>query len=156
MKYDLSELKAYIKDVEKIISPARHLPADPPGVITGGYGRVRPGLIYEGMIVSEELADQWLEEDLEVIKNQVIVAAPFELTNGQLIALADFVYNEGLGSPNVHNKGLLGSTLFRLVKDKDFSGALAHFLDWDMANGQHLLGLKKRRIVEQNWFVKSE
>ena len=145
-KYDISPLSRYIKKIETLVSPARHLPADRPGVITGGYGETDPRLVHEGMIVPEDLADAWLNARLAPIQLSVQQLVPFTLSQGQMIALMDFVYNLGL-------KSLKDSTLLKDILAGKLDKALNDFLSWDIANGKVLSGLEKRRHVEANWFA---
>lgn len=148
MEYDLTPLREYLNEVETLVSPARHLPADRPGVITGGYGETSPSLVHVGMVVSLSLAREWRDKRLVGAQAKVARLLDFLLTQGQMIALIDFEYNLG------EHALLVESTLFKLVEKRDFHGALAEFKRWDMANGKHLLGLQRRRHVEENWFEK--
>lgn len=68
-----------------------------------------------------------------------------KINSNQYAALLSFAYNEGLGN-------LGRSTLAGKVLSGDFAGASAEFPKWDMAGGQHLQGLKNRRLAEQTLF----
>lgn len=143
-----NRLVSYIKTIETLVSPARNLPADKANVITGGYGETDTKRVHAGMIVTEALATAWLNSDLDAIEASVVHMVPFRLTDGQGIALIDFCYNEGCHA-------LLESSLMKRLLAKDFHGAALEFQKWDMANGKHLAGLKKRRFIEFNWFEKT-
>lgn len=149
--YDRHPLIVYLDDVEKCISPARRLPADKPGVITGGYGNTNPKQVKEGMLVPLALAVKWRNEKLDDVQRAIedrrdARNSSVIFTQGQMVALLDFGYNEGIGA-------LLGSTLLNYVLLCLNDKALAEFKKWDVANGLHLLGLLKRRHIEENWFV---
>lgn len=74
-----------------------------------------------------------------------LFSAQAQLNANQYAALLSFAYNEGLGS-------LGRSTLAGKVLSGDFKGASDEFPKWDMAGGQHLAGLRNRRIAEQSLF----
>lgn len=63
------------------------------------------------------------------------------LTQGQLDALTDFVFNLGGGR-------LAGSTLLKLLNAGDYAAAGQGLLKWDMAAGVHQPGLTARRKAE--------
>lgn len=69
-------------------------------------------------------------------------------TANQAAALISFVYNLGIHA-------LEGSTLRKKIIIGDFGGAAQEFLKWDMAGGQEVAGLKRRRMEEQALFLKS-
>lgn len=145
MTYNLEPLIEYIKQIETLVSPARHLPADRAGVTTGGFGETSPSLVHAGMVVSEELATTWLMNRLTNLQGRICNILHFVPTQGQMVALIDFCYNVGISA-------FTGSTLYRKLLGDDFSGAAEEFKKWDMANGVHLDGLAKRRKLEENWF----
>jgi GH24 family phage-related lysozyme (muramidase) len=135
-----------LKD-ETLVSPARHLPADKPGVITGGYGETDPRRVHEGMIVSPELAHSWFLADASAISYSIEhMCAPVILTDGQFDGLFSFVYNEGAGT--LHKSSILANILTGHLR-----AAADRFLVYDMANGRHLSHLLERRKVERSWFL---
>lgn len=79
--------------------------------------------------------------------NRALFSIP--TSQGQFDALLSFSYNVGLGSPAIHGKGLLGSTLFYKHKTGDYSGAADEFLKWDRQAGHILAGLLRRRKAER-------
>lgn len=153
MKYNLEPLHKYLNTVETLVSPARHLPADPPSIITGGYGETNPLLVHQGMIVSEALATSWRDADLAKLQAAIESHAgpSISFSQGEMCALLDLSYNIGIGAVGKH--GLLGSQLWLYVLAGNKQAALAEFDKHDMANGKHLLGLQRRRHIEDNWFV---
>src|ERR1700761_7614612 len=71
---------------------------DPGGVPTGGFGHTA-GLTRTdiGTMVSPELADQWLLEDMQRVSDQVNSLIIVDINQNQFDALCDFVFNLGYG-----------------------------------------------------------
>ena len=116
----------------------------PAGVLTIGYGRtidVRP---YE--ITTEESETIWLDKYVKTIADQILAVVKVELSNNQICALIDFVYNLGIGN-------FKSSTLLRKINQGDFSAAANEFLKWNKAGGIVLKGLENRRIAERMLFL---
>lgn len=116
----------------------------PAGVLTIGYGRtidVRP---YE--ITTEEAETIWLDKYVKTIAGQILALVNVELSNNQICALIDFVYNLGIGN-------FKSSTLLRKINQGDFSAAANEFLKWNKAGGIVLKGLENRRITERMLFL---
>ena len=116
----------------------------PAGVLTIGYGRtidVRP---YE--ITTKEAETIWLDKYVKTIADQILAIVKVELSNNQICALIDFVYNLGIGN-------FKSSTLLRKINQGDFSAAANEFLKWNKAGGIVLKGLENRRIAERMLFL---
>lgn len=116
----------------------------PAGVLTIGYGRtidVRP---YE--ITTEEAETVWLSKYVKTIADQILAIVNVELSNNQICALIDFVYNLGIGN-------FKSSTLLRKINQGDFSAAANELLRWNKAGGIVLKGLENRRIAERMLFL---
>lgn len=116
----------------------------PAGVLTIGYGRtidVRP---YE--ITTEEAETIWLDKYVKTIADQILAIVKVELSNNQICALIDFIYNLGIGN-------FKSSTLLRKINQGDFSAAANEFLKWNKAGGIVLKGLENRRIAERMLFL---
>lgn len=116
----------------------------PAGVLTIGYGRtidVRP---YE--ITTEEAETIWLDKYVKTIADQILAIVKVELSNNQICALIDFVYNLGIGN-------FKSSTLLKKINQGDFSAAANEFLKWNKAGGIVLKGLENRRIAERMLFL---
>lgn len=116
----------------------------PAGALTIGYGRtidVRP---YE--ITTEEAETIWLDKYVKTIADQILAIVKVELSNNQICALIDFVYNLGIGN-------FKSSTLLRKINQGDFSAAANEFLKWNKAGGIVLKGLENRRIAERMLFL---
>ena len=90
---------------------------------------------------------QLLERDmraaLQTVKDNVTVP----LDTDEEAALTDFVYNLGAGN-------FMRSTLLRLLNAGDYAGAADQLSRWDLANGQVLAGLVRRRAAEKALFDK--
>jgi len=71
------------------------------------------------------------------------IAAP--LTEHEIAAVMDFVYNVGAG--NFKN-----STLLRMINAKQYALAARQFERWDEAGGKVMAGLLRRRIAEEELF----
>jgi lysozyme len=70
------------------------------------------------------------------------------LTQNQYDALADFVYNVGVGN-------FASSTLLKKLNAKDYAGAANEFPKWNKGGGKVLNGLVRRRKKEQDLFLKT-
>ena len=123
---------------------------DSGGTWTVGWGHT--GIdVGKHMTITQAWADWLLGQDVKKAAKAVLtLTAGVNLTQGQLDALTDFVFNEGAGR-------LEGSTLLKLFKAGDVQGAAAEFLRWDYerANGQEEQDaeLEARRRAEQTLFL---
>jgi len=116
---------------------------DQVGVWTIGYGHTHG--VHEGMICTQEQAEQWLREDIKAAENAVSQDVHVPLTQGEFDALVDFVFNLGSGA-------LLHSTLLRLLNSGNYHGAAEEFEKWDHAGGKVVAQLLRRRQVEEAEF----
>ena len=116
---------------------------DSVGVPTIGYGHTRG--VAMGMTCTQEQAEQWLQEDVQIAVDAVNRLVTVELTQNQFDALVDFTFNLGVGS-------LQRSTLLKLLNAGNYSGAAGEFAKWNKAGGQVLAGLTKRRQAERDLF----
>jgi lysozyme len=116
---------------------------DSRGVWTIGYGHTAG--VTEGATCTQAQADAWLTEDTQwavsVVQNEVTVP----LTQGEFNALVDFVFNAGSGN-------FSSSTLLADLNAGNYAAAAAQFQRWDLAGGQVVAGLLRRRIAEENEF----
>jgi lysozyme len=142
-----------LKLIETLVSPARHLPADPPGVITGGYGRTYG--VREGQLVPVVLADKWLKEDVEHFAQLVNQAVKVPLGQDEFDALVHFAYNIGPGDPKAKPPldGFRTSTLLLLLNAGQKIAAAKQFARWKFSNGREQPGLIARRKLEEAWFL---
>lgn len=139
----------YTKNDEKLITPARHLPADAASVITAGWGETDPRLVHAGMQVTEALADSWLQHRLDGIGLSVTHLCKTPPTQGQFDAFCHFAYNAGLGA-------LARSTMLAKYNSGDLAGAAAAFPSERVtSNGIKRLHLVAVREDEQRWFLEA-
>jgi lysozyme len=115
---------------------------------TCGWGSTGPD-IKPGTVWTQAQADSRLNADLARAGLVVNSLVHIYLTQSQLDALADFVYNVGAGN-------FRSSTLLRKLNAGDTNGAAAEFDRWVYANGKQLSGLVKRRAAEKALFLKPD
>ncbi len=120
----------------------------PANIWTIGFGHTGPD-VEESMVISEEQAERLLRGDIEFAEIGVRTYATVPLTQGQFDALTSFAYNCGIGA-------LRGSTMLRKLNSRDYLGASEEFRKWDMAAGQHLPGLARRRADEKEMFLNGD
>lgn len=116
---------------------------DSVGVPTIGYGHTHG--VTMGMTCTQEQAEQWLQEDIQVAVQAVNNLVTVPLTQQQFDALVDFTFNLGTGA-------LQHSTLLRLLNSGNYQGAAGEFEKWDKAGGKVLPGLLRRRQAERDMF----
>jgi lysozyme len=139
-------LYAALRMVERLVTPVQHLPGDRPNVLTGGYGRTHG--VKLGQVVTVEMAEQWLREDVTVVANAIRYAVQVRLTQHEFDALVHFTYNVGVAS-------FLDSTLLRLLNAGQKQAAAEQFTRWKFSDGRILSGLVDRRKIEFVWFLGS-
>lgn len=120
---------------------------DTGGVYTIGVGHTGPEVV-KGLTCTMEQALQWLREDSEEAQEGVRRLVKGLLTQNQFNALVSFVFNVGVGA-------FSKSTMLKLINKGDFDGAANEFPKWNKDNGKEILGLTKRRILEQAVFEKA-
>ena len=138
--------KELIKDFEGFREIAYKCPA---GVWTYGYGWTHG--VKEGDTITEEKASELVEQEVIKIAEQVKDVLSEEvfakLTENQVCALIDFVYNLGLGN-------FKESTLCKMIKNGQIMEAGNQFERWVKAGGKVLPGLVKRREAEKElWYA---
>lgn len=116
---------------------------DSKGVWTIGWGHTYG--VFAGMTCTQAQADAWLLADVQNAVIHVNEYVKVTLTQAEFDALVDFAFNVGCG--NFH-----GSTMLRLLNAGDYRGAAVEFDKWDMAGGQVVAGLLRRRQAETNEF----
>ena len=112
-------------------------------VPTIGFGHTKD--VQMGDTCTQDQADEWLIDDLHDALASVQNNVTVPLTDDELSALVDFVFNVG-------GKNFAHSTLLRLLNAGDFAGAENEFLKWNHAGGQVLAGLTRRRRAEAAMF----
>ena len=124
----------------------------PAGVWTIGWGTTEPinGIKpHEGMIITQQHADELLIKNLKGYENAVNKYVTYSINQNQFDALVSFAYNCGNGA-------LKTSALLKKLNAGDVQGAANEFLRWNKANGKVLNGLTRRREAERKLFLKEE
>lgn len=122
---------------------------DTSGVWTIGWGWTRPvdGVaIHEGMVITQEKADQLLVEGLKDYEAPVNSSVTAKITQSEFDALVSFTYN--LGAANFKS-----STLLKKLNAGENQVAADEFLRWNKSGGQTLFGLLRRRAYERDLFL---
>lgn len=118
----------------------------PAGVWTVGWGATGPD-IKEGTVWSQQYADAMLRKMANNVLDEALHESPRlrNETPGRQAAVADFIYNLGIGN---YRK----STFKRLIDAGDFNEAKHSVMKWNKAriNGElrELPGLTRRRKAE--------
>lgn len=113
------------------------------GVWTIGYGHTVG--ITKGMIISQDEADAYFGNDIEVFEQGVSNLVKVPLTQNQFDALVSLAFNIGIGAFGK-------STLLKKLNKGDYTGAQAQFAAWCKAGGKTNQGLLKRRLREAELF----
>lgn len=116
----------------------------PAGVWTIGYGQTGPN-IKQGTTITLEQAEQLLVTSLIQYENAVDKYAGKAHQN-QFDAMVSLCYNIGIGN-------FSKSSVARLHKAGQYTGAAAAFLLWNKAGGKILAGLVNRRKAERNLYL---
>lgn len=124
---------------------------DSTGIVTAGYGHTsRSGAPVPriGEDWTAQQADLTLELDLQAVEAEVAFEVRVALTQPQVDAVVDLVFNIGVGN-------FRSSSLLRFLNAKRFPEAANAFLTWDRAGGKVLPGLARRRAAERAWFLRT-
>ena len=117
----------------------------PAGVWTCGVGHTGPDVV-EGLVVSEDVAEEWLRLDLESADEAIDRLVVVPINTNQRAALLSLIFNIGQGA-------FAKSTLLDCLNDGDYDTAALQFLRWDKAGGKAVNGLTRRRVAESALFV---
>lgn len=120
------------------------------GVWTIGYGHITG--VSKGLIVTQEQADHWLEEELASFQDGVLNETnSLNLKDWQNGALISFSYNVGLNA-------FKSSTLLKVIKNNptNYDDITLEFLNWDNAGGNEIMGLTRRRINEADIYTNGD
>jgi lysozyme len=123
---------------------------------TIGWGHTNG--VYEGMSITVQQAEEFLAADIAEAAATVLRAVTVPLSQGELDALTDFVFNIGPGKLGVKDGFVTlkrggQSTLLRLINAGQKQAAAEQFKFWVMANGKPLAGLITRRAAEKQLFL---
>lgn len=116
----------------------------PANVWTIGYGHTGTDVV-KGMTITQATADMLLRQDLGKFEAAVEKHAGKAHQN-QFDAMVSLCYNIGPGN-------FAKSSVARLHKNGQYTGASAAFLLWNKAGGKILQGLVKRRKAEWNLYL---
>lgn len=121
----------------------------PAGYWTIGYGsRYYPSgkeVTADDNSVNEKVANDILQAYLKKHVVPVLEKMPYDMSQGQIEALASLIYNIGGGA-------FLNSKLYKAIKKGD-NEAIFKEWNWIKAGGVVYKGLVKRRVAELNlWF----
>lgn len=109
------------------------------------YDQNRP--VQEGDTIDQATADRWLQIEAKSKMDAVKQLVKVKINNNQLVALASFAYNEGIGA-------LSSSTLLKLLNQGADKVIVANQFDrWVFANGVRSQGLANRRNAEKTLFL---
>ena len=115
------------------------------GVWTVGYGHCGPDVTPNKKITVDE-AEALLSTDANHACDSVLTLTNGNVSQGQLDALTDFVFN--LGSTKLKT-----STLLKKHNAGNYAGAAAEFSRWVYCNGRVEAGLIKRRACEAHLYL---
>lgn len=115
-------------------------------VWTCGYGHTKG--VTEFSHCTPEIAEAWLEADLQSAEEDVSRLVSVRLTDNQFAALVSFVFNEG-ATQFAH------STLLRKLNEGGYTLVPACLRSWVFDNGKVIPGLVRRRNAESTlWSMK--
>lgn len=112
---------------------------------TIGYGHTGPE-VHCGLVWTQAQAETQLMTDTATAVAAVNRLVTTPLTQAEFDALVDFVFNLGVAA-------FAGSTMLKLLNAGNHTAAANEFAKWDMAGGQHVAGLLRRRLAEQDEFL---
>lgn len=114
---------------------------------TIGWGH-KSSSVKAGMVISQEVADELLNQDVAIAEKYVQKFVTVPLTQNQFDALVSFCYNVG-------SYAFRTSTLVAMLNANKYIEASEQFGRWVKGdNGQTLAGLVKRRNIEKALFLK--
>jgi len=115
------------------------------GILTVGFGHTGPD-VKEGKRITMDDAEALLATDANHAADSVLKLTNGVVSQGQLDALTDFVFN--LGSSKLQS-----STLLKKHKAGNYAGAAAEFGRWIYCDGRIAEGLIKRRACETHLYL---
>ncbi|MHC1747502.1 MAG: lysozyme [Cellulosilyticaceae bacterium] len=121
----------------------------PARVWTIGWGTTEPiggREICEGMVITQQQADQLLINNLKAYENAVNKYVTYPINQNQFDALVSFAYNCGCGA-------LQKSTLLQYLNQGRIQAAANQFDVWNRGGGKVLQGLVRRRAAEKKIFL---
>ena len=127
---------------------------DPTGRWEIGYGSIwdwrtgdEPSSVTQDTTpVDEPTARLWVGYELRRAAATLAADVNVPLTDGEIAALEDFIYNLGVGN-------FEGSTLLRYLNAGNYQAAADQLGRWVYAGGVKLAGLVRRRLAEKQEFL---
>jgi len=116
-------------------------------VLTIGYGHT--GGVLETDVITQDVADKLLEQDIEKFEKYVNVNVVVELNQSQFDALVAWTFNLGVGN-------LRQSTMLKKLNEGDYQSVPSEMKRWNKAGGKTLDGLIRRRKAEGLLFESKE
>ncbi len=132
------------KLIEQFEALRTHAYQDTRGIWTIGYGHT--GDVYPGMVITPEVADIFLEQDLQTAEQGINDHVTVPLTQNQFDALTSFVFNVGAHA-------FANSTLLAKLNSADYTGAADQMLRWFHSSPAGEAGLLRRRNLERDRFL---
>ena len=108
-------------------------------VLTIGYGHT--GGVLETDVITQDVANKLLEEDIAKFEKYVNVNVAVELNQNQFDALVACTFNLGVGN-------LRSSTMLKKLNESDYDSVPSEMRRWNKAGGKTLDGLIRRRKAE--------
>jgi len=127
---------ALIKEFEGLRFKAYKCPA---GVWTIGYGHT--GGVQPDWVITQEVAERFLREDLFHAERSVGAYACIKLNDNQFAALVSFAFNVGV-------KNFESSQLLKLLNRGWYDQVPAQLMRWTKVHGVEMQGLVRRRAAE--------
>lgn len=118
----------------------------PGNVWTIGYGHTRT--VRADMVLSKEVADLLLDEDLRIFERSVSRLVSVPLNDNQFSALVSFAFNVG-------SSKLEASTLLKLLNRGWYDQVPVQLMHWNRAKGEVFGGLSRRRAAEGKLWKKT-
>ena len=118
---------------------------DVAGVMTIGYGHTGRE-VFSGLVISQELADEWLVDDLERHAAAIAPSVKVPVTQNQYVALLSFAFNVGAAA-------FKRSSVLKNLNAGAPMQAAESFRLWVKAGGKTVNGLVRRRAAERKLFL---
>lgn len=131
----------FLKGLEGLVLVAYQCSA---GIWTIGYGHTYN--VKKGDVITEEIAEQFLKEDLKEFEKVVNKLVTTRISQKQFDALVSFCFNVGPGSDS--QMGFSQSWVLKYTNERKFTEVKSQFMRWNKAGGQVNQGLINRRKAE--------
>lgn len=136
--------REFIKGFEQLRLKAYPDPGTGGKPFTIGWGHTKG--VKQGDRITQELAEQFISDDLAVFELTVNSAIKRPMTQNQFDAMVSLAFNIG-------GSAFAGSTLVKKFNAGDVKGAADEFPKWKNSGGKVMPGLVKRRAAERETFL---